>query len=72
MIDDATYDVVVVDAERDAISGTLRVELVVTTGAHKGELVHVRSTAVEGDPVGLLGLPATLVVEGGAPRLVIG
>ena len=71
MIDDATYDVVVVDAEHDAVDGALCVELVVTTGPHKGELVRVRSTSGEGDPVALLGLPGTLVVEGGQPRLDI-
>lgn len=71
MIEDGTYDVMVVDADRDEATGVLRVEVVVTTGARKGDVVGLRATTVEGEPVELLGLPGTLTVTGGEPRLTI-
>ena len=65
---DGQYEVVVVEAiEGD--DDTLRVELVFVSGPSKGNVIALR-TASEGlDAVASLGLPGTLTVEGGAPRL---
>ena len=67
VLPDATYDAIVIDAEEDEIG--VRVELTITTGAHKGEVVAVRSERGMFDPVGVLGIPARLVVTDGTPRV---
>jgi hypothetical protein len=69
MLDDGTYDAIVVDAT-DA-DGTTRVELALSSGPHKGEVVAVRGTFDVGDPIELLGLPATLTVAGGEPSVTV-
>jgi hypothetical protein len=68
MLDDGTYDALVVDAA-EADDGGLELELTVLTGDHKGELVTVRATGLERDPLDLLAVPATLVVQGGQPKV---
>ena len=68
MLDDGDYDALVVDGDvvgPDAV----RLELTITAGPHKGELVSVRATGLGADPVDLLGLPARLSVAGGEPRV---
>lgn len=70
MLNDGTYDVFVVDAEdasepRDA----LRLELTVMQGPRKGDVVVVIAQHLPMNAVQILGLPATLVVEGGHPRV---
>jgi hypothetical protein len=67
MLDDGRYDAFVVWAERRP-DGDLAVDLTITTGPHKGEVVSVRGDLAL-DPVALTGLPCTLVVEDGVPRL---
>ena len=68
-LDDGWYDALVVDAE--AIEGGwCRVELTILGGARKGEVVAVRTDGVaEDDVLDLLGIPATLVVAHGVPRV---
>jgi hypothetical protein len=64
---DGRYDAFVVWAEaRD--DGRITFELTFTTGVHKGEMITVlgRSGA---DPIALVGLPCTLEIAGGEPRL---
>jgi hypothetical protein len=71
-MDDATlpdgrYDAFVVWADaRD--DGRIAFELTFTTGAQKGQMITVlaRSNA---DPIALVGLPCTLIVDAGQPRL---
>ena len=66
-LSDGRYDAFVVWADaRD--DGDIAYELTLTTGAHKGEMLTVvaRSAA---DPMSRVGLPCTLVVEAGSPRL---
>ncbi|HEY3723928.1 MAG TPA: hypothetical protein VGN59_11290 [Acidimicrobiia bacterium] len=66
-LSDGRYDAFVVWADaRD--DGHIAFELTLTTGDHKGEMVTVlaRSSA---DPLSRVGLPCTLVVEHGSPRL---
>lgn len=69
MIDDGTYDAIVVDV--DDADGGVRVELALASGPHKGEVVAVRGTFAVADPLELLGLPATLVVADGAPSVTV-
>jgi len=65
---DGTYDAFVVWAEsRD--DDHLALELTITTGTHKGAMVHVRAARTRRDPLDLVGLPCTLLVENSAPRV---
>jgi len=67
---DGTYDVFVVDAE-DTVQGGTRLELTVTIGEHKGMVTALTSPSTLGDPIDLLGMPATLTVSGGVPSVRI-
>jgi hypothetical protein len=67
-LDDGRYDAFVVWAEaRD--DGRIACDLTITTGAHKGEVLTVLARAT-GDPLALVGLPCTLVVEERNPRII--
>lgn len=70
MLDDGTYDAVVVDADDDG--GEVRMELTIVAGARKGEVVAVRAAGLRRDPLDLLGLPATVTVERGRPHVRVG
>ena len=83
VIPDGRHDVLVVDAQTDEM-GSVHLELAVTTGPNKGDVVRLVMTAAPGsggepvpgggasrDPIDLLGLPGTLVVEDGRPRLTL-
>jgi hypothetical protein len=62
------YDALVVDAEeRDP--GTVAVELTIVAGPAKGEVVALVSSGWSGDPLDLLGVPATLTVRDGEPSV---
>ena len=66
---DGTYDVVVVDAEeRD--DGTMTLDVVVSSGPRRGEVVSVTARHLDRGWADVLGAPATLTVAGGEPRLV--
>jgi hypothetical protein len=70
VLDDGTYDAVVVDATpRDG--GGVSIELTVVAGPAKGEVVTIlaRELAGDPDPLDLLGIPATLTVTDGSPSL---
>lgn len=65
---DGTYDALVIDAaEHD--DGSVSVDLTIIAGAAKGEVVTLRATGLTGDPLDLLGVPATITVSGGAPSV---
>lgn len=67
-IDDGFYDAFVVwAAPRD--DGDVVLDLTITTGARKGDVVSVRASNEARDPVDLVGLPCTLVVENANPRV---
>ena len=67
-MDDGMYDAFVVWAEtRD--DGTVALDLTITTGARKGEVVSVRASDARRDPFDLVGLPCTLVVDNSRPRI---
>jgi hypothetical protein len=68
-LDDGSYDALVVDAAAGD-DGWCRIELTILGGPHKGEVVSVRTAAVDDDQaLDLLGIPATLVVAGGTPSV---
>ena len=67
MLADGTYDAIVVDAERD--EDGIRLELTITAGPHKGEVVAVRATTLTMDPINTLGIPARIVVHDNRPRV---
>jgi hypothetical protein len=65
---DGVYDAFVVWAEtRDG--GAIALDLTITTGAHKGDVVSVRATGTPRDAIDLVGMPCTLRVRAGAPAV---
>jgi hypothetical protein len=66
---DGVYEVMVVDVSSDRHPGA-RLDLVITSGEHKGEVVVVRAGGLTDDPL-LLGLPARLTVKDGQPQVQI-
>lgn len=71
MLPDGTYDIFVVDAEAGDEPGTMRLDVTVLDGHHKGEVVSVQAAGFEMDEVDALGTPGTLTVRDGAPSLVL-
>lgn len=67
---DGRYEVFIVDAET-IDEATMRVELAMITGDDKGDVCAIRGPHLAEDPVMLLGLPGTLVVHDGVPRLEV-
>ncbi len=80
---DGDYDVMVVYAEhlRAEVSGRdwpdggdqptvagVGLELVVTAGPYKGQMLELRSAELNVDPLELLGLPGTVTIAQGTPR----
>jgi hypothetical protein len=65
---DGTYDVVVVGVE-PAEAGGVSLELAIAGGEHRGEVVPVLHHDPPAEPLDLLGIPGTLTVAGGEPRL---
>jgi hypothetical protein len=57
-IADGTYDVFVV-----------RIELAITTGPSKGEVVSLRVNGIDRDALAMLGTPGTLTVVDGEPNM---
>jgi hypothetical protein len=71
-LDDGTYDAFIIDARADEKNiGAMRLELTITTGARKGEVVNVRATNVARDVIALIGVPATLRVVDGQPHVTV-
>jgi hypothetical protein len=65
---DGSYDALVVDAEATE-DGTVGVELTIVAGPAKGEVVALRASGLAGDPLDLLGVPATITVSDGVPSV---
>jgi len=71
---DGTYDVIVVEAERGS-DGELEIDLAITLGPRRGDVIRLRGRHVERgevastpeDPTAVLGVPGTLWVRGGQP-----
>lgn len=67
---DGTYDVIVVDVD-DIDDATVHIELVITAGDAKGDVVSVRGTRPRADSLSLLGEPGRLDVVDGRPSLTL-
>jgi len=63
VLPDGTYHAIVIDSDDD--DDGVRLELTITAGTHKGDVVAVRADDAKLDPIVVLGLPARLVVDGG-------
>ncbi len=63
---DGTYEAQIVNAKQD-LEGGLMLELAISTGEHKGDVVSMRASRqrFDRDAEDLLGLPATLTVRYG-------
>jgi hypothetical protein len=71
MLDDGSYDAFIVWADtREDTRDAIDVQLTITSGAHKGDVVELVATKfMTRDPIELVGLPCTLVVRDGVPRI---
>jgi len=72
MLPDDVYDAFVIDAMHaldDDNNTVVQLELTITSGEHKGEVVTVRATNMRRDPIELIGLPARIRVNDGAPAI---
>jgi hypothetical protein len=69
MLEDGEYEVIVVDASADGPA--LHLDLTVLTGPHKGEVVSLRAEQLGVDELTALGMPGTLTVVDGAPRVAL-
>ena len=68
VLEDGSYDAIVVDAT-PADDGSCSVDLTILDGPHKGEVVSVRRDGLAERALDLLGIPATLTVSAGTPRV---
>ena len=65
---DGTYDAFIVWAEeRD--DNAIALDLTITSGTRKGDVVSVRATDAPRDAIALVGMPCTLHVSSGEPRI---
>lgn len=65
---DGSYDAIVVDAEEldDDLVG---IELTILAGPEKGRVLELKGPRGRHDAIELLGVPATITVTDGTPRL---
>jgi hypothetical protein len=70
LLGDGTYDAFVVDATVHG-DGRTTLELTIIAGAHKGAVLDITATGLRGDEIELMGMPATVTVEDGRPRVRI-
>jgi hypothetical protein len=68
LLADGRYDVVVIDAH-DISEDSIHLELAVASGAHRGEVVELAARHLNRRSEDVLGLPATLSVSNGVPRV---
>ena len=66
-IEDGSYDVVVIEA-LEVGDESLLIELVITSGAHRGDVICVHAR-IDIPWTDLLGTPATLTVSDGKPHI---
>ncbi|MGI8755348.1 MAG: hypothetical protein ACR2MB_05705 [Acidimicrobiales bacterium] len=71
MLEDGTYDAIVVDATDGTYPATVVMELAIAAGPHRGEVVSVTATGLGSDPIDLLAVPATIVVVDGSPEVTL-
>ena len=66
--EDGKYDVMIIDAE-EGDNGVIALELVVSSGARRGDVMHVSATNLSRTWFELLAAPATLMIIDGQPHL---
>ena len=71
MLEDGRYEALIVDAQADGDDGLLGIEVTITSGTHKGEVVFLRGRVAGRDEIDLLAAPVTLVVSEGQPQLLL-
>jgi len=77
VLPDGTYDVFIVDATEETSAGdsaeqrVMHLDLAVTSGEHKGEVLTLAATGLAGEEHELLGMPATLTVTDARPSIRI-
>ena len=69
MLPDDTYDAFIIDATNDDARNITHLELTITSGERKGEVVTLRAANMTRDPLELIGLPARLHVRDGNPTV---
>ena len=70
MLADGRYDVLIVDARADD-DGTVHVEVTITSGERKGEVLPIKGRFEGKDELDLLAAPATLVISEGRPTVTL-
>jgi hypothetical protein len=65
-LDDGEYDCIVVDVARNS-DAVVVVDVAISRGEHKGEVVQLRTT-LNDEPLEWLGVPGSLRVVNGAPE----
>jgi len=72
VLEDGTVAAIVIDAaEVDDDPASIRLELAVAEGPHKGEVVAVTARDLRRDPLDLLAVPATITVADGVPTVLL-
>jgi hypothetical protein len=73
VLEDGTYSAIVIAADDDGEegSGAVRVELAVTSGPHKGDVIAVRGRFPGIAALDLLAEPATVTVRDGRPGVTL-
>ena len=68
---DGSYDAFVIDVDEGPDGRATRLELTLTAGDHKGEVLGVAVGGLDAGMVELVGMPATVVVTHGRPTVTI-
>ena len=68
---DGTYDSFILDTRTDDDGAVIGVDLTIVSGAHKGEVLELAVSGLGHDDLDLLGMPATLTVADGVPRMQV-
>ena len=76
VLPDGTYDAFVIDAteaDQASLDGStaMTLDLTITSGEHKGEVVTITATGLSQSDVELMGMPATMTVVDGKPSVHI-
>ena len=73
MLADGTYEAFVIDAtiEGEGPERVVHLELTITAGEHKGEVLGIASHGMQGEEFDLIGMPATITVLNNYPSVRI-
>lgn len=71
MLEDGTYEAIVVEAEDGPTPGSVVLHLAVAAGANRGQVVTVTATGLDVVPLDVLAVPATVVVHDGSPVVTL-